>query len=350
MAESNTKLYIAVGALVALGGALFLQKRAAHQDDHAHSFEGQNESLPKLELSEDLVKKVTKFTIEQPEKKGDSPKPGSTNTLVKEGETWKLAVPVTATANQTNVESLLKNLPKLTVRERIAEGTAAYANYELGDAEAIHFTAFEADKPVVELWLGKSGGRGQTVRVKGKDGVYVLDGYSSFLYTRDTKGWRDLSILKLDTDKANRVTIDNEHGSFVFAKSGGAWMAEFKKAKGSAGKIKDFDTAKVDDLLRAYKTLNASDFGDGKTLADTGLEKPVATLGITLDDGSKTEILFGSTAEGSSRFAKLPGRDQIYAISSWAADWAVAEESKFVKKADSKAEPSAPPMPGGLPP
>ena len=39
-------------------------------------------------------------------------------------------------------------------------------------------------------------------------------------------------------------------------------------------------------MLKAYKGLNADDFGDGKSLADTGLDKPEATVTIALKDGA----------------------------------------------------------------
>lgn len=350
---TDIKLYVALGVLAALGGALYFQTKSKKEDAAAHTFEGVNANLPKLEIKEEQTSKVTKLVIEQPAKTGDSPKPASKHVLVKGADGWTLAEPVPALANQSNVESLLKNLPKLSIKERIAQGADTYAQYDLTDDKAVHVTAFEGDKPAVELWLGKSGGRGQMVRVKDQPGVYVLDGYSSFLYARDTKGWRDLSILKMETEKATRVDIENEKGSFTFKKEGSEWKAEYKKAKGAAGKVKDFEPSKVEDLLRAYKSLNASDFGDGKSLADTGLETPAAKLVITLESGEKREIVFGGTAEGSSRWAKLADKEAIYAISSWASDWAFAEESKFQKKKDGEKEEGgeAPDLEGmGMPP
>ena len=58
-------------------------------------------------------------------------------------------------------------------------------------------------------------------------------------------------------------------------------------------------------MLRAYKALNADDFGDGKSLADTGLDKPEATVTISLKDGAGTyTLLVGKTATGRNRWAK----------------------------------------------
>lgn len=328
-AGGEVKLYAALGLLAALGGALYLQTESRKAEERAHTLEGLNEGLPKFAVAEDVQSKATKIVVQSSPEGGD--KTQATHVLVKEGETWRLSEPLNAVANQTNVESVLKNLPKLSIKERIARGTDSYAQYDLTEEAATHVTVYEGESPIVEFWAGKSGGRGQMVRVQGHDGVFVLDGYSSFLYKRDTKGWRDLSIVKLDTDKATRVDIRNESGQFELLKEGEQWSGKFKKGKsGALSPIVDFESAKVDDLLRAYKTLNASGFGDGKSLAETGLEAPLASLTVTID-GAKTEILFGASSEGSSRYAKLPQGDQIYTVSSWASDWAFAEESKFKK-------------------
>jgi len=337
------RLYAALGILAVLGGALYFQTETKKDDIKAHTVGGAEESLPKLGFTEEQKAKVTKVVIEKPAaaKEGEAPAPAETYVLEKDGENWQLTKPLRAAANKTNVESLLSSLPKLAVKERIATGTEAYPQYDLTDDKAVHVTVYEGDTASLEFWTGKSGGRGQLSRLKGQEGVYVIDGYSSYLFGRDTKGWRDLTILKLETDKATRVDIINENGEFELKKDGTAWSGKFKKAKGgSLVAIKDFDSSKVDDLLRAYKALNASGFGDGKSLGDTGLEKPLATLAVTIGE-AKTEIAFGSSAEGSSRFAKLPSQSEIYTVSSWAADWAVADESKFQKKAEAKeaAEP-----------
>ena len=373
---SDTKLYVAVGVLALLGGAFYMQKEDQKKETLAHTVAGADKDLPKIEFSEEAKGKVTKLVIEKPAKDGEKPEPAVRHVLVKEGETWRLAEPVAALANQNNVDSALSNLTKLEVKERVSSGSSDYATYDLTDDKAMHVQAFEGDKAVVELWTGKSGGRGQMVRIAGQDGVFNVEGFSSYSYARDTKGWRDLKIVEVDTDAVTAVTIQGEKGEFTFAKSAtapkkaaepkaegeeaekaaddkadkeaekAAWSGKFKKAA-----IKDFDGGKVLDLLRAYKTLNATAFGDGKTLAETGLEKPLSVLTIKTA-GGETKLLFGTNSEGTARWMKVDGRDAIYAIGSWAADWAFAEESKFQKKADAKkadgddAAPSMPGMPG----
>jgi len=373
----ETKLYVAAGILVLLGGAFYMQKQEQKKESASHTLAGAEKDLPKIEFSEEAKGKVTKLVIEKPAKEGDKPEPAVRHVLTKEGESWRLVEPLSALANQNNVESALTNLTKVSVKERVASGSSAYAMYDLTDDKALHVQAYEGDKVVLELWAGKSGGRGQMARLAGQDGVFGLEGFSSYSYARDTKGWRDLKIVEIDTDAVTEVSIKGEALEFAFVKKAttakkepeavpddptgeaakedkdaekAAWSGKSKKAKGGAlAPIKDFDGGKVLDLLRAYKVLNATAFGDGKTLADTGLEKPLSVLTIKTSSG-ETRLLFGTNSEGSARWLKVDGRDAIYAIGSWAADWAFAEESKFQAKADAKKdEGDAPAMPPGMP-
>lgn len=350
--NTDKKLYLSLAVLAVLGGALYYQNQSAAADREAHTYEGMTD-LPALSITEEDTKALTRIVIEQPPKEakeGEEQKAATKHVLIKDGENWRLEEPLKAAGNKANVESLLKNLTSMKVKERLASGAeaqAAFTQYELTDEKAVHATFFAGDQKKYEFWFGKGGGRGQTARWDGADGVYVVDGYSSFLYTRDTKGWRDLSIFKFEQDDVTAVSIENEHGSYQFEKNDDEWSAKLKKAKApAASKLEDFEKSKIEDLLRAYKSLNANGFGDDKAPAEVGLEEPLATVVIQLDDGAQRKLVFGSNAEGSSRWARVPDKEQIFTVSSWAADWAFAEASKFQKADDAEADDApTPPHP-----
>ncbi|HYP89917.1 MAG TPA: DUF4340 domain-containing protein, partial [Polyangiaceae bacterium] len=255
-----------------------------------------------------------------------------------------------------NVKSLLDNLKTLKVSEQIDAANTGYAKYGVSDDKGLHVVINKGAAVVLDARFGENGGRGQMTRFGGKDGVYAVKGYSSYLYARDAKGWRDMTLFKFEEADVTAATIQNEHGTFSFTKDGENWKGKLEKPKGAAESIKDFDDAKVKDFVRAYKTLNADGFADkGKTPADVGLDKPLATLQLTLKDGAKRDVAVGTTAEGTSRWVKVTGSDEIWSISSWAADWAVAEEKKFQKDKDKDKKDAKPPggmpgMPPGMPP
>ena len=350
--NTETKLYVALGVLGVLGGGLYLQNKKEAESTASHTLSGQAAALPKIDIKDDDIKAIDKIVLNKAGEDGGSPVDIE---LTRKGEDWKLTKPVDAKANQANVKSLLENLKTLKVSEQIDATTASYAKYGVADDKGLHAVFSKGNGVVLDARFGENGGRGQMTRLAGKEGVFAVKGYSSYLYARDAKGWRDLTLFKFEEADVTAATIQNEHGSFSFTKDGENWKGKLEKPKGgTAEPIKDFDDAKVKDFVRAYKALNADSFAEkGKTPSDVGLDKPLATVQLTLKDGAKRDVSVGATAEGSSRWVKVSGSDDIWSISSWAADWAMAEPKKFQKEKDKdKKADAAPPggMPAGMPP
>jgi hypothetical protein len=351
--STDRKLYVSVGVLAVLGGALYLQKQSAKKEEAAYTLSGRMQDLPKLKITEEDTKKVDRIVISKSESDAGA---ASEVVLDKKDDKWFVSKPISAPAQEANVKSVLDNLKLLEITERIAAGKEQYAQFGVSDDKATHVTIYKGADKLLDAYLGDGGSRGQMGRLAGKDGVYAVKGYSNYLYARELKGWRDLSLLSFDDSKTKSVEIDNEHGSFVFTKLAAAgdkkedasdagakpevkWDGKFKPAKGGAPRaITRFDETKVNDLLRTYKSLNADNFAQGKTDADVGLDKPMAKLTVTLEDGGKRVIMLGSTAEGTSRWAKKDGDPQIYSVSSFAAEWITSDDKKFQKPEEKKGD------------
>jgi hypothetical protein len=349
--NTETKLYVALGVLGVLGGGLYLQNKKEAETAASHTLGGQAAALPKIDIKDEDIKAIDKIVLNKAGEDGGAPVDIE---LTRTGEDWKLTKPVDAKANQANVKSLLENLKTLKVSEQIDSTTASYAKYGVADDKGLHAVFSKGTGVVLDARFGENGGRGQMTRLAGKEGVFAVKGYSSYLYARDAKGWRDLTLFKFEEGDVTAATIQNEHGTFSFTKDGENWKGKLEKPKGTAEPIKDFDDAKVKDFVRAYKALNADGFAEkGKTPSDVGLEKPLATVQLALKDGAKRDVSVGATAEGSSRWVKVSGSDDIWSISSWAADWAMAEPKKFQKDKDKDKKADAAPaggMPPGMPP
>jgi major membrane immunogen (membrane-anchored lipoprotein) len=347
--DTQKKLLVALGVLLLLGGALFAQNQKHAADAQAHSLEGQQGSLPKIEIAEDKLKDVDRVVLDKPPATGAGQR--VTIELKKQGEdAWQLAAPVTAKANAANVKSMIESLPKLKLTEQISANKAEYDQWGVSDEKALHATFYKGDEKVADLYFGEDGSRGQMTRLADKDGVYTVSGFSKWLFERDASGWRDKTMFKFDDKEVVKVSIDNKHGAFRFEKSGDAWSGKHGKTAAALTPIKDFQSSKIDDLLRAYKSLSAMDFGDGKQPAEVGLDKPEGTISIELKGGSGLHVLkVSSTGEGSNRWASTNSSDVVYAVSSWSAGWATAEPSKFQKGDEKAAAPGGDPHAGGLP-
>jgi Domain of unknown function (DUF4340) len=344
--KTEHKIYAALALLALIGLGLYFSRQSKAKQLEEHSATAASADLPSISVPKDEVEKITKLEIENPGKDKDDSKKSHV-VLEKKGDTWEMTQPVAAKANAANVRSLLDNFKDLKVKETIDKGTGTYKQYELSDDKAVHVQAWKGADKAVDLYFGKSGSRGQMARTGSKDGVFIAGGYSSYLYAREVKSWRETGILKFEDANVIQAEVLNKNGEFSFSKNGDKWSGSLRK-RGKEDKLekpekewKKFDEGKVKDLLRAYKALNAEDFADEK--ADTGLDKAETEGGIVKiklkDNAGDFTIKVGKTSKGSSRFAvKDPGDGTVYVISSWAADWATAAASKFEKGDDKKGD------------
>ena len=314
----ETKIYAAGGVLVLLLAGLWFVMKNAREQAMSHSQLAATAALPEIKLAADDADKITKIQI-QNAAKGEV-------VLEKQGDTWKLTKPVNYAANQANVKALIDNLKELRLKDSIDTGKTQYAAFDLDDEKAVHVQIFKDSAKAFDLYFGKSGSRGQMTRLTDKDGVYVTSGYSSYLYTREVKDWRDRDIVKFDDANVISAAITNQNGAFSFSKNDEKWTGTFK---GKA--IPGLEPEKVKDMLRSFKTLTADDFGDGKTPSETGLDK-AAVVTLTLkDEGGTIKVLVGNTSVGTSRYAQKEGNPTIFTVNSFTGDWATAALSKFQK-------------------
>ncbi len=342
--KTEAKVIIALVVLAGLALGLYFTRKSSADHLAKHSVVAASADLPAVGVPKDDTDKVTKIEIKNADK--------GNVTLEKKGDAWEVVAPVQAKANAANVKSLLENLRDLKIKDVIDRGATKYADYELDDAKGVHVVAYKGAEKATDHYFGKSGSRGQMARIAGKDGVYVTGGYSSYLYTREVKNWRETSIVKFEDANAVGVEVTNKNGQFSFSKNDEKWSGSFtprtKKGgldKEPAKKWEKLEESKVKDLLRAYKALNAEDFADEK--ADTGLanaEPEGGVVKIKLKDGAGDVVIkVGKTAKASSRYAIKEGGDPtVYVLSAWSADWAVADKAKFEKGDDKKKDAEDP--------
>lgn len=364
--KTEHKIYASLVVLLLLAGGLYQTNKSKKEESARHASAATAAAdLPAVSLPKDDGDKITKLELTSVDK--DDKTKQNKVVVEKKGDAWELTTPLSAKASESNVKSLIDNLKDLKVKEQIDRSAASYDQYELSDAKAVHVIAYKGADKAVDLYFGKSGSRGQMMRVAGKDGVFIADKYSSYLYTRDTKGWRDATILKFEDANAVQVEVTNKNGLFSFSKNGDKWSASVTKREkdGKLGKPekewKKFDDGKVKDLLRAYKGLMAEDYGTDKDKESAGVDKPEENGGVVhiklKDNAGDVVVKVGKTSKGTSRWAVHEGDPVLFAISSWAADWATGDTAKFEKSDDKKAGSAPPPggmpgmpgMPGGMP-
>jgi hypothetical protein len=318
--ERNTQIWVGVVVLAALAGGVWYKAR---EDAKVGTSTTTAADLPELKAPDDTDKIVVK--------NGDKPE----IVLEKKGDKWELVKPVGAPANQTTVKSTIDNLKELKAKEVVVAqpNDDQKKEFEFTPEKEVHVQAFKGGDKKLDAFFGRSGARGQMAMVEGKPSIYAVSGYSSYLYQREPKGWRDTEILKFDDANANQVTIEKKKDVFSFTK-GDKWAGTLN------GKpIERFDDAKVADMLRSFKALNAEDFGDGKSAADTGLDEPEAKVTIQLKDNAAKYVLkVGKVSTGTSHYIQKEGDPTTFVIAQYQSDWALDLPNKVQQPADAGAD------------
>src|SRR5690606_25640695 len=132
--------------------------------------------MPELKAPEDLDK-ISITNADKPEVVLEK----------RDDNTWYMVKPVEAKANQQNVKSLGDNLKELKAKEVIvAEPTEEVRkDYQFEAEKGVHVVVWKGGDKKLDLTFGKSGARGQMAMVEGKDSIYAVSGYSSYLYGRE---------------------------------------------------------------------------------------------------------------------------------------------------------------------
>jgi len=348
----SQKIYATV-AVIVIGGAIHqLWRVNPGRQVAVHSTAALSEALPDIALPKAYAERITKIELTRPD--DDDKSQLRTIRIEKQGQDWELTFPIKTRASTSKVEALINNLENLHLWEMIDRGTGIYDQYDLTEAKALHIVAWKGVKMVSDIFCGKTSAHGQFARLPGKDGIFAMvnwgpASYQGFLYTRDLRSWRETSILGFDEDAAVQVEISNRNGVFLFSKNGERWEGSFtrRSGDGSLGKSerewKRFDESKVKDLLRAYRSLSADDFGDEGDKSDSGVDMAEKTGGVVhirfSDNASELTIRVGRLANRTTRWAikdsrwavKDGGDGTLYALSPWTAGWATADASKFEK-------------------
>lgn len=314
--ERNTQIGIGLVVLAVLAGGVYYK---AKQDAQIGTSQTTAADMPQLKAED--PDKIVVTNADKPEV-----------VLEKKGDKWELTKPVNAPANQTNVKSVVDNLKELKATELILSSPTEEQkkDYLFEPGKAVHVVVYKGADKKLDATFGKSGARGQLAMVEGKPGIYAVSGYSSYLYTREPKGWRDAEIFKFDDTNATNLTIAKKDGTLSFTKGDKGWAGTFKDKP-----IADLDEEKVKDAIRAFKSLNAEDFGDGKTTKDTGLDEPQSTVTVQLKDNAGKYVLkVGNVSTGTSHYVQKEGDPTIFVIPQYSSDWALADEHKFQKPQD----------------
>ena len=258
----------------------------------------------------DADKKEKVFTVESDKideliVKSES---GERTSLKKTGSEWQIVAPVAAPTDGAAVSGLTSNLSSLELQRVIEENPQDLTEYGL--AQPRLEVTFKAGGQEHRLQIGRKTPAATDLYAKLGDQkrVFLIPGFVDTTFNKTTFDLRDKTVLKVDRDKIEAVSITSPKRTLQFAKADGEWKLTVPvKARA------DFTT--VDGLVSRLNTLQMKSIVVPETasLVEYGLDKP--EVAIQLGAGSsQATLLVGKTAGEGVVYAKDQSRPAVVTV------------------------------------
>jgi hypothetical protein len=231
--------------------------------------------------------------------------------LARSGKEWRLEKPLAAKADAGLVDQMLKDLLEPNVDSVIADRVEDPEQYGL-------------DKPAFVATLTGKGGQKRVIQTGVKDprdiAVYAREAsrpalflLSSFtvdnLKGKKAEDLRDKTVLAIDPEKVNRVTIEKPGGTVVVERRGKEEWAIAQPAAAPAEEedVRFYLTQLRDLKVEKYVAEQADD------LAKYGLTRPQLT--VTVDPAPEKKLLIGKPVAGEENlYAARAGEKQVFSV------------------------------------
>jgi hypothetical protein len=243
---------------------------------------------------------------------------GATTTIKKEGDKYKVIAPVAYPADEAAAKAGFDVVANLELTDLVSQNKAKHAEFELEDGKAIHVVAKSeknGGKVLADLLVGKFVSNGTMVRLAGKDDVWKANSGLRVGVDKGPADWRDKAVISFPFADAETVTVKAKDGMAVAKKAGKGPAGEDKfELVSSVPKIDKLDNSVPTGILNAMASLKATDFADGVTPAQAGLDAPSLTVVVGLKGGKNATLLIGNTKGEDDYYVKNADAPQVYTI------------------------------------
>lgn len=313
----RNRTLVALAALVVIGGATIW--KVTRPDPHAAGPAGEPGAA---------VYHVAKADIDEIEI--TDPKKGAVD-LKKDGGEWKVTAPVADRADQKAVEQALDALDSLKLKQVVAEKPESYDTVGVKDEDVVKVVPKKAGKPLATLLLGKT----TNARVEGDPRVFATANLRRFALVKETKLWRDRTIVEMPGETLDHVAVAYPNGQTVVVgkeaapppepapdkdakplpKSPDKWVVKDGQAAIGGG----LDESLPGGIGSALTRLEADDFVETPDLPAEGLDKPRTTVTAFAKDGSSKTLLIGKD-DGQITYVMLKDGTRVWKAHKYDAD------------------------------
>ncbi|MCK4546331.1 MAG: DUF4340 domain-containing protein [Candidatus Eisenbacteria sp.] len=235
--------------------------------------------------------------------------PSDSTRLEKVDGIWRVATQGGYPADAQAVGEILAKVCDMG-RDEVASRNPEKQSIFQVDGSNIEVRFLGADDNVfAHFYVGKSGPghSGAYVRSVDSDNVILARGYLRGVFDKGARGWRDREIVDVNQNEILRFTM--AHGDTVITVRTDDKIRWYITEPDSV----EARMNTTDNVLRAFSTLMADDFGPDVSLEDAGLDQPWGTFTAHLADGTDLVLLVGSE-EAGSRWVKGSDKDMVFKI------------------------------------
>lgn len=252
---------------------------------------------------------------------------GDRTTLKKEGADWKVVAPADggpSAADPAEISGIMTNLSSLE-QQRVIEEDAKDLK-EFGLAEPRVEVTFKSGGKDHTLQIGAKTPTGSDLYAKlaGQPKVFLIPAYLDSTFNRKTFDLREKSVLKIDAQKVDSLTVTSDGRTITFAKVNGTWQLTSPADPRS-------DPAAIDGLVSRVVGAQMKSVAPNADLEEYGLDKPVATVRIGTGSSHAT-LLVGKGAQEGTVYARDEARPAVFTIESAVADDLKRDAAQYRQK------------------
>jgi hypothetical protein len=223
---------------------------------------------------------------------------GDSTVLRKDKDGWKVTEPLATGAQESEAGGIATALSQLDVARVIDENPASLVDYGLGAPRVeIQFKA-AGDKDFRKLFIGQKTPTGANLFAKRNDDkrVFTIAAFQDGTFNKSTFDLRDKTAIRFDRDKVDHIEVTADNKTVELAKAGGDWKL-LKPMQAPS------DAAAAEALVgKVQSTQMKSIVADNVAPADLkkyGLDKPTASITISLGSAKASLLLGGKSGDGS---------------------------------------------------
>ena len=239
---------------------------------------------------------------------------GDRTTLKKNGSEWQIVQPATLKPDSAETSGLTSNLASIEIQRVIDENPTDLKEFGLAPPRVE--VTFKVGGQERKLLIGRKTPPATDLYAKLADQkrVFLIPSFLDSTFNRTTFDLRDKTVLALNRDTIDALTVATPDRTLKFVKSGNEWhMTDPVAARG------DFGT--IDGLISRVNTLQMKSIvaQEATKATDYGLDKPIAT--VTIGSGSsQASLAIGKSSGEGAVYARDLSRPMVFTIESGALD------------------------------